>query len=151
MMPKLAIIYASGMGKTKKMAEAVASGAKSMPEVEILLKNAVQAKADEVKDADAIILGGSTYNSKLIRAMEPFLDRLDGLDLKGKSGAAFGSYGRSGEEVPILIERMKSWGMSVIEPGTTAVQMPSKEFLDKCSELEKSMAGGLKKNQFMNL
>ena len=145
MMPKLAIIYTSGTGKTKKMAEAVASGAKSVPEVEILLKNAVQAKADEVKDADVIILGGSTYNSKLIRAIEPFLDRLDGLDLKGKSGAAFGSYGWSGEGVPILIERMKSWGMCVIEPGTTAVQMPSKEVLDKCFELGKSMAGGLKK------
>ena len=74
-MPKIAIIYASGLGKTKKMAEAIASGAKSVPEVEVLLKNAVQAKADEVKDAGAIILGGSTYNSKLIRAMEPFLDR----------------------------------------------------------------------------
>jgi hypothetical protein len=40
---------------------------------------------------------------------------------------------------------MKSWGMSVIEPGTTAVQMPSKEVLDKCFELGKSMAGDLKK------
>lgn len=28
-MPKIAIIYASGTGKTKKMAEAVASGARS--------------------------------------------------------------------------------------------------------------------------
>ncbi len=144
-MPKIAIIYASGSGKTKKMAEAIAGGAKSVPEVEVMLKNAVQAKADEVTDAGAIILGGSTYNSKLIRAMEPFLGRLDDLDLKGKNGAAFGSYGWSGEGVPILIERMKSWGMSVIEPGTTAVQMPSKEVLDRCFELGKSMAGCLEK------
>ena len=42
-MPKIAIIYASGSGKTKKMAEAIAGGAKSIPEVEVLLKNAVQA------------------------------------------------------------------------------------------------------------
>ena len=144
-MPKIAIIYASGSGKTKKMAEAIAGGAKSIPEVEVLLKNAVLAKVDDVKDADALILGGSTYNSKLIRAMEPFLDRLGDLDLKGKSGAAFGSYGWSGEGVPILIDRMKSRGMSVIEPGTTAVQMPSKEILDSCFELGKSMAGSLKK------
>ena len=44
-----------------------------------------------------------------------------------------------------MIERMKSWGMSVIEPGTTAVQMPSKEVLDRCFELGKSMAGCLEK------
>ncbi|NTV76803.1 MAG: FprA family A-type flavoprotein [Methanothrix sp.] len=143
-MPKIAIIYASGTGKTKKMAEAIASGAKSVPDVEVLLKTAFLAKPDEVSNADALILGGSTYNNKLIKAMEPFLDGLDGLDLKGRAGAAFGSYGWSGEGVPILIERMKSWGMSVTEPGTTAVQMPSKEVLDRCFELGKSIATGLK-------
>jgi len=142
-MPKIAIIYASGTGKTKKMAEALASGARSVSNVEVLLKNAFQAKAGEVSDADALILGGSTYNGKLIKAMEPFLDGLDGLDLKGRKGAAFGSYGWSGEGVPMLIDRMKSLGMSVIEPGTTAVQMPGKEVLDRCFELGKSMASSL--------
>ena len=90
-MPKIAIIYASGTGKTKKMAESIASGAKSVPDVEVLLKTAFLAKPDEVSNADALILGGSTYNNKLIKAMEPFLDGLDGLDLKGRMGAAFGS------------------------------------------------------------
>lgn len=142
-MPKIAIIYASGTGKTKKMAEAVASGARSVSNVEVLLKNAFQAKAGEVSDADALILGGSTYNGKLIKAMEPFLDGLDDLDLKGRTGAAFGSYGWSGEGVPMLIDRMKSLGMSVIEPGITAVQMPGKEALDRCYELGKSMASSL--------
>ena len=142
-MPKIAIIYASQSGKTKRMAEAIANGAKSVEGVDVLLKNVFQAKPDDILDADAVVLGGSTYNGKLIKAMEPFLDGLDGLDLKGRKGAAFGSYGWSGEGVPMLIDRMKSLGMSVIEPGTTAVQMPGKEVLERCFELGKSMASSL--------
>ena len=60
-----------------------------------------------------------------------------------KVGVAFGSYGWSGEGVPILIDRMKSFGMSVIEPGTTAVQLPTKEDLERCTDLGKAVANGL--------
>jgi flavorubredoxin len=102
-MPKITIIYASQSGKTKRMAEAIANGAKSVKGVDVLLKNVFQAKPDDVLDADAVVLGGSTYNSKLIKTMDPFLAQLEKLDLKGKLGVAFGSYGWSGEGVPILI------------------------------------------------
>ena len=119
-MPKMAIIYASGLGRTKTMAEAIANGAMTIEGVDVLLKDAYDASLEDVKDADAILLGGSTYNYKLIKAMDPFLKELAKLDLKGKVGVAFGSYGWSGEGVPTLIARMKSFGMRVIEPGTTA-------------------------------
>ena len=115
-MPKLAIIYASGLGRTKTMAEAIANGAMTIEGVDVLLKDAYDASLEDVKDADAILLGGSTYNYKLIKAMDPFLKELRKLDLKGKVGVAFGSYGWSGEGVPTLIARMKAFGMKVIEP-----------------------------------
>jgi flavorubredoxin len=56
---------------------------------------------------------------------------------------AFGSYGWSGEGVPTLIARMKSFGMSVIEPGTTVVQVPAKEDIEKCFHLGRTIATGL--------
>ena len=125
-MPKMAIIYASGLGRTKTMAEAISNGAMTIPGVEVVLKDAYDASPEDVLDAQAIALGGSTYNYKLIKAMDPFLKELAKLDLKGRIGVAFGSFGWSGEGVPTLIARMKSFGMNVIEPGTTAVQVPSK-------------------------
>ncbi len=142
-MPKMAIIYASGLGRTKKMAEAIANGAMTIEGVEVLLKDAYDAKPEDVKDAAAIVLGGSTYNYKLMKAMDPFLKELAKLDLKGKVGVAFGSYGWSGEGVPTIIARMKSFGMSVIEPGTTVVQVPSKEDIEKCFHLGRTIATGL--------
>ncbi len=142
-MPKIAIIYASGMGRTKTMAEAIANGAMTIDGVEVLLKDAYDAKLEDLNDADAIVLGGSTYNYKLIRNMDPFLKEMAKLDLKGKVGVAFGSYGWSGEAIPTLIARMKSFGMKVIEPGTTAIQVPSKEDIEKCFKLGRTVATGL--------
>lgn len=142
-MPKMAIIYASGLGRTKTMAEAIANGAMTIEGVEVLLKDAYDTSLDDVKDADAILLGGSTYNYKLIKAMDPVLKELAKLDLKGKVGVAFGSYGWSGEGVPTLIARMKSFGMKVIEPGTAAYQVPNKEDIEKCFHLGRTVAQGL--------
>ena len=142
-MPKIAIIYASGMGRTKKMAEAIANGAMTIEGTKVLLKDAFDALPEDVSDADAVVLGGSTYNYKLIRSMDPFLKELAKLGLIGKVGLAFGSYGWSGEGVPTLIARMKSFGMSVIEPGTTVVQVPTKEDIEKCFLLGRTIATGL--------
>jgi len=142
-MPKIAIIYASGMGRTKKMAEAIANGAMTIEGTQVLLKDAFDALPEDVSDADAIVLGGSTYNYKLIRSMDPFLKELAKLDLKGKVGLAFGSHGWSGEGVPTLIARMKSFGMSVIEPGIAVVQVPTKEDIEKCFRLGRTIATGL--------
>jgi len=142
-MPKIAIIYASGMGRTKKMAEAIANGAMTIEGTKVLLKDAFDALPEDVSDADAVVLGGSTYNYKLIRSMDPFLKELAKLDLKGKVGLAFGSHGWSGEGVPTLIARMKSFGMSVIEPGIAVVQVPTKEDIEKCFRLGRTIATGL--------
>jgi flavorubredoxin len=142
-MPKMAIIYASGLGRTKTMAEAISNGAMTIPGVEVVLKDAYDASLEDVKDAQVIALGGSTYNYKLIKAMDPFLKELAKLDLKGRIGVAFGSFGWSGEGVPTLIIRMKSFGMKVIEPGTTAVQVPTKEDIEKCFLLGRNIAMGL--------
>lgn len=86
-MPKIAIIYASQSGKTKRMAEAIANGAKSVEGCGCTIEKVFQAKPDDVLDADAVFLGGSTYNSKLIKTMDPFLAQLEKLDLKEEGGS----------------------------------------------------------------
>ncbi len=142
-MPKMAIIYGSGLGRTKTMAEAIADGGKTIEGIEVVLKDAYDAKPEDVKDADAIILGGSTYNYKLIKSMDPFLKELEKLDMKGKVGVVFGSHGWSGEGVKTLTARMKSMGMNVIEPPTTAYQVPKEEDIKKCFHLGRAVAQGI--------
>ncbi|MDI9615763.1 MAG: flavodoxin domain-containing protein [Methanothrix sp.] len=143
-MAKIAIIYASGLGRTKKMAETIAEGAKTIEGVEVVLKDAYDAKIPEdIEGASAILLGGSTYNGKLNRAMDPVLEKLASVDLKGKVGLAFGSYGWHDVGVPTLIEKMKSFGMNVIEPGLSVVQVPDAKALERCFHLGRTVAKGV--------
>lgn len=109
-----------------------------------MLKDAFEASPNDIVNADAIALGGSTYNYKLIKSIDPLLKEMAKLDLKGKVGVAFGSYGWSGESIPTLIAHMKSFGMNVVEPGTAAIQVPSKDDIEKCFHLGRTIATGLR-------
>jgi len=142
-MPKMVIVYGSGMGRTKTMAEAIADGARTIEGVEIVLTDAYDFKPEEAKGADAMLLGGSTYNYKLIKSMDPVLKAMEGMDLKDKMGVAFGSHGWSGEGVQTSVAKMKSLGMKVLEPATTAIQVPKKEDIQKCFHLGRTVAQGL--------
>lgn len=144
-MPKLAIIYVSGLGRTKKMAETIAEGAKTIKGVEVVLKPGGESTASDVKNADAIMLGASTYGYKINQAINPLLQEMEKLNLKGKVGVAFGSYGWSGEGVTTLISKMKSFGMNVIEPGLKVKQEPDDKAVEECFKLGRTVAEGIKK------
>ncbi|CAD7770192.1 Type A flavoprotein FprA [Candidatus Methanoperedenaceae archaeon GB37] len=143
-MPKVAIVYSSGMGRTKKMAEAVAEGVQTVEGVDLVLQSRNEFNIDDVKDADAIALGGGTYSGSLTHAMDTLLQVLKETDLKAKVGAAFGSYGWSGEGVPMLIDHLKEMGLNVIEPGIKAKQTPDREALEACFMLGRALAEGVK-------
>jgi len=142
-MAKVAIVYVSGMGRTKKMAEAVAEGVQTVKGVDLVLQSRDEFNIDDVKDADAIALGGGTYGYSLTHAIDTPLRILKETDLKAKVGAAFGSYGWSGEGVPTLIEKLKEMGLNVIEPGIKAKQTPDKETIEACFMLGRSLAEGV--------
>jgi flavodoxin I len=61
--------------------------------------------------------------------------------LKGKTGAAFGSYGWSGEAPKLVLEIMKNkFEMEIVEPPLLIKYTPNKEGLQKCRKLGKTIA-----------
>lgn len=143
-MAKVAIVYASSMGRTKQMAEAVAEGARTIDGVDVVLQSHEEFNINDVKDAGAIAVGGGTYNYALTKAINPVLEALKEVGLKGKVAAAFGSYGWSGEGVPTLIEKLKEMGANVIEPGIKAKQVPDEDAIKACFMLGRSLTQGVK-------
>ncbi len=99
-MSKVLTLYDTRTGNTGRMARAVAEGAKSVEGVEVALKR-VGEGSGELADADAIILGSPTHHTQPSRATKRLLSGLSKVTLKGRVGAAFGSYGWSGEAPPI--------------------------------------------------
>jgi flavorubredoxin len=132
---QLYIVYESHTGNTHKMALAVAEGAREVKGLEVLLKRVSEAKAEELVNADAIILGAPTRNTRIPPAMSQFLKEMKEVPLRGKLGAAFGSYGWSGEAVGLIRSAMIAQGILVPGVGVRAKRTPDQASLEKCREL----------------
>jgi flavorubredoxin len=129
------------------MARAVEEGAKSVVGVDVEVKYFV--KPEELVEADGIIFGMPTYYHDMSSDMKNLLEAVakDELDLKGKVGAAFGSYGWSGEAPNLLIEIMKNrFQMDVVEPALRVKYNPDPKALGECRELGKNVAEKMLKN-----
>ncbi len=132
MMSKAIIIYDSRSGNTEMMAKAIEEGMKEAG-IEVLSRRAINANAEDLSDVDAVVLGAPTYHKDLIQSMKTFLFEMEKADLKGKVGAAFGSYGWSGESVQMMTDTMKHiYGMNVLEPGLKILRRPTESGLEQC-------------------
>jgi len=140
-MPKLLVIYDSQTGNTEKMAKAVVEGAKSVPGVEVVLKYYV--RPEELEEAAAIIFGSPTYHHDMTLPIKNILEEAAKakVQLQGKIGAAFGSYGWSGEAPKLILEVLKNrFGMRIIGSGLTILYTPDKNGLEQCRNLGKTVA-----------
>ena len=148
---KLLIVYYSQTGNTEKMARAIEDGAKSVVGIDVELKYFV--KPEELAAADAIILGMPTYYHDMGMDMKNLLESAskEAINLKGKVGAAFGSYGWSGEAPNMLLEIMKNrFEMDVVEPALRIKYNPDKKGLDECRQLGKTVAEKILKTSLLN-
>ncbi len=105
MASKVLVLYYSRTGNTKQMAELVAEGARAAAG-DVTLKDVGQAKADELLDYDAIVIGSPTYYGSMASEIKKLLDesvKFHGR-LEGKVGAAFTSAANigGGNETTIL-------------------------------------------------
>lgn len=143
-MPKIVIVYLSTSGNTKAMAEAIAEGVKSR-NIDVNTVNFHEVKNEDIKNADAIAVGSSTFYYKMLPPMEKFIEGLKSANAKDKLGAAFGSYGWSGEAPVLIAEKMREIGMKVIDPVLRVQYAPAEKDLEECKRLGKDLAEKVKK------
>ena len=74
-MAKILIVYYSNTGNTEEMANAVLEGAKSVPEIEVVMKKAVEATIDDLVGCDAVAFGSPVNLGYMAGAMKDFFDR----------------------------------------------------------------------------
>ncbi|MCX9075637.1 MAG: flavodoxin domain-containing protein [Candidatus Methanoperedens sp.] len=142
-MPKVVVVYLSTSGNTKAMAEAIVEGVKER-NVEGHAVNFHEARIEDLQDADAIALGSSTFYYKMLPPMEKFIESLAKASVKAKVGAAFGSYGWSGEAPVMIAEKMREIGINVIDPVLRLQYQPTDKDLEECKRLGKDIANKIK-------
>jgi flavorubredoxin len=101
----------------------------------------------EVLDASAIILGCPTLNNGLLPRMAGFLMYMRGLRPTNKIGAAFGSYGWSGESVKLLNEAMTEMKFDLVDEGIKVKYVPEAGDLANCVELGRKVGQALKEKK----
>jgi flavorubredoxin len=143
-MPKILVLYYSRTGNTEKMAKAVAEGAKIDGNMQVDLSYFVD--AEDLSNFDAVIVGTPTYHHDLPIDMKMLFEEAAtrNIQLKGKSGAAFGSYGWSGEAPGLVLEIMKKkFEMDATEAPLLVKYNPDQKTLDQCRNLGKRLAENL--------
>jgi flavorubredoxin len=140
-MPKILIVYYSKTENTEKMAKAIAEGAGTFKEVEVELKRSETPW--RLASFDAILVGAPTYHHNMTDNIKKFLEQtaFHNVNLKGKIGAAFGSYGWSGEAPRMVLEIMENkFEMKVLKPPLLIKYTPDKNGLEECRKLGKNVA-----------
>lgn len=143
-MTKVVVVYLSTSGNTKMMADSIVEGVKSR-NIDAIAMNFHEARIEEIKSADALAIGSSTFYYKMLPPMEKFIDSLEKANVSGKVGAAFGSYGWSGEAPIDIAAKMRKLGMSVIDPVLRIQYQPTEKDLEECKRLGKDIANKIKK------
>ncbi len=135
---KAVIIYDTMWQSTEKMAKAIYAGLFKEGVRVQMMKASGHHRSDiitEILDARAIIIGSSTLNNGILPRMADILTYMKGLRPKNKIGAAFGSFGWSGEAVKHLTGHLEEIGVEVVDPGVKIKNVPTHEALASCVEL----------------
>ena len=132
----LIIFYLSAYGSTARMAEAVQAGAETVSGVRVSLYDLeggeTEPFVDLIEEADALAFGSPTVNGDAVKPIWDLLSSLVVVSLRGKIGAAFGSFGWSGEAVPMIEDRLRGLKMRVPVPGLRVKLTPSETELERC-------------------
>lgn len=78
--------------------------------------------------------------------MADMLSYMKGLKPTGKLGAAFGSYGWSGEAVKQLTEHLEEMKIQVVHPGLKVKYVPTHDDLSNCVELGRGIGKAVKES-----
>jgi flavorubredoxin len=142
--PTLLVFYLSAYGNTRRMAEAVAAGADEAGGVRVSLYDIeggeVAPFADLIEGADGLVVGSPTINGDAVKPVWDLLSSLAAVGVRGKVGAAVGSFGWSGEAVPMIEDRLRGLKLRVPVKGVRAKLVPGDAELALCRDLGRQLA-----------
>ncbi|MBW1693537.1 MAG: flavodoxin domain-containing protein [Deltaproteobacteria bacterium] len=144
---KAVVIYDTMWQSTETMAMTIASGIASegVSVRPIHLRRVHRSDVmTEVLDARAVVVGSPTLNNQVFPTVSDILTYMKGLKPKNKIGAAFGSYGWSGESVKLINKELDEMKFDIIDPGVRIQYVPDKDGKDACIEFGKKIGKSVK-------
>jgi len=148
------VLYYSKGGNTRRLAEAIAAGARSVEDTEVVLKRTDEVTKDDFLAADGIIAGSPVYFGSMAAPLKAVFDEFVSVrkKMEDKVGAAFTTSGdpTGGKETTMLaiIQAFMIYGMVIVgDPlsatghyGTACVGAPDAKALDNGAKLGQRVA-----------
>ena len=144
---KALIIYDTMWHSTEKMSEAIVDGLmeENIPTKVMPLSTKHRSDiATEILDAGALIVGSPTINTNIFPTVADVLSYLKGLKRRNLIGAAFGSYGWSGDAVKQVNQILEDMKVKLIHPGINVKYVPKEPELEQCADLGRQIGKALK-------
>ncbi len=135
-MSKVAVVFWSGTGNTKMMADAVAEGAKGAG-AEVSILGPSEFNADMVAEFDAIAFGCPAMGAEVLEEneYEPMFTDVEAV-LSGKKIALFGAYGwGDGQWMRDWEDRCKAAGAKLATESVMSNETPTDAVLSECKSL----------------
>lgn len=134
---KVEIFYISAYGNTEEMAsylkdKLIAKGLEA--DVTEITSIPLEESIQKIIKAKGIMVGSPTINQDAVKPAWDLLSLVGPIENRGKAAMAFGSFGWSGEGVPMLTNRMKELKLKVVDPGFKFCFVPSEEDFKKADE-----------------
>lgn len=132
------ILYASAYDCTTKLAQAAFEEINKNEQLDVKLVNVVFTPFAQVvelaNEADALLIGSCTINRDAPKIIWDTLASIDAINTKQKPAGAFGSFGWSGEAVPMIKSRLEHLKYNFIGEGLKVNFMPTEENLKAMKE-----------------
>jgi flavodoxin I len=143
---KAIVLFDTSFGDTERIANSLVKGLRKAG-IEAECVNIVTASMDKIASYDFIALGAPTQFETASRSMKQFLERLKGLDLKGKYGFAFDTRLddiMAGSAAEYIEEKLVTYGLEILRPHNSATVVWHEEKKRKDEEEESRTQANIK-------
>lgn len=141
---KAVIVYDTMWGSTDKMARVIEDELRARGSAVKVMKLRACHRSDiatELLDAGALVVGTPTINNNMFPTVADVLSYIKGLKPLGLVGAAFGSYGWSGEALKQTEEALKAIAVELVAEGVRSKYVPDEDILTQCRAMAECIAG----------
>ncbi len=143
---KAVVVYDTMWQSTALMAQAIGEGLAAGGAIPKLMPLGAAHRSDvatEILDAGALVVGSPTMNNNMFPTVADTLTYLKGLKPRNLIGAAFGSYGWSGEAVGQIEEVLTQMKVDLAAEGLKVKYVPDDNALAQCYALGQQVAAKL--------
>jgi NADH oxidase (H2O-forming) len=130
--------FVSAYRNTGLIAEKIAEGIRMAGDIEVevcdIEKLPLSAIEQKVMESSGIILGCPTFSQNILLPIYQVFALINPIRDRGKLGAAFGSYGWSGEGAKIITSNLQNLKLRIYDEGLMIRFTPHDETMTKCIE-----------------